>query len=453
MNIYINIILSLISTHYLFGQIISYELSESWSQEEVVNLYNEYGIPQSAGQINYAVDGYKVLYFTPDYNGELVICSGAMFLPSGIGCSPPVLSWQHGTESNDNGAPSNVGNNYNDLMGVVGAANGYIVIMSDFIGLGEGEGIHNYVHADTEASSVIDLIIYGKELAAELLGIVPNNQLFLFGYSQGGHATMAAVKEIEANYSDQLTITASCPMAGPYSMSGAQRLMLESGAPYPNPGYLPYVLFAYDKIYNLYDNIDDVLIYPYNNTLFPLYDGTYNMWEINYTMCEIGEELYGIPEEEFTPIQIFQDEYYEEYLSNDNHPFKLALADNDVYNFIPQSNMMLFHCSGDDNVAYENSQIAYDYFIENGAENIQLEDLGDFNHTDCASFAILGAKIWIDTMADLCAPTSINESRVQSKEIVKQIDFLGRDIEKHTFNQNTISIYSDGSFQKRFKIQ
>ena len=50
---------------------------------------------------------------------------------------------------------------------------------------------------------------------------------------------MAAVKEIEENYTDQLTVTGSCPMAGPYSMSNAQRLMLESGQPYPNPGYLP----------------------------------------------------------------------------------------------------------------------------------------------------------------------------------------------------------------------
>lgn len=453
MNIYLSIIVSLISNYYLFGQIISYELSESWSQEDVANLYNEYGIPQSAGQINYAVDGYKVLYFTPDYNGELVICSGAIFLPSGIGCSPPVLSWQHGTESNDNGAPSNVGNNYNDLMGVVGAANGYIVTMSDFIGLGEGEGIHNYVHADTEASSVIDLIIYGKELATELLGIAPNNQLFLFGYSQGGHATMAAVKEIEANYSDQLTITASCPMAGPYSMSGAQRLMLESGDPYPNPGYLPYVLFAYDKIYNLYDNIDDVLLYPYNNNLLPLYDGTYNMWEINYTMWEIGEELYGIPEEEFTPIQIFQDEYYEEYLSNDNHPFKLALADNDVYNFTPQSNMMLFHCSGDDNVAYENSQIAYDYFIKAGAENIELIDGGNFNHSDCAGIAILAGKVWIDTMADLCEPTNIDENIKKKKEIISHIDFLGRTVTTNIFNQNIITLYSDGSVEKKINLK
>ena len=74
---------------------------KNWSKEEVSNLYVEYGIPESAGQINYAVNGYKVLYFTPEYNGEIVMCSGAIFLPENINCSPPLLSWQHGTESND----------------------------------------------------------------------------------------------------------------------------------------------------------------------------------------------------------------------------------------------------------------------------------------------------------------------------------------------------------------
>ena len=196
-----------------FGQIVSYELIKNWSKEEVTDLYSLYGIPAGAGEVNYSVDGYKVLYLTPDFNGDLVTCSGAIFLPVDLGCSAPILSWQHGTESNDYGAPSNVGNTDNDLMGVIGASHGYIVTMSDFIGLGEGEGFHNYVHAETQASSTIDLIIFGKEFATNMLGIEPNEQLFLFGYSQGGHATMATVREIEANYTDQLSITASCPMA------------------------------------------------------------------------------------------------------------------------------------------------------------------------------------------------------------------------------------------------
>ena len=442
----------LTQTSYTFSQIIAYELAASWSKQEVNELYLENGIPTSTGEINYAVDGYKILYYSPDYNDELVICSGAMFLPAEIGCEAPILSWQHGTESNDDGVPSNVGNNYNDLIGVIGAANGYIVTMSDFIGMGEGEGIHNYVHADTEASSTIDLIIYGKELATELLGISPSDQLFLFGYSQGGHATMAAVKEIETNYSDQLSVTASCPMAGPYSMSEAQRLMLESGQSYPNPGYLPYVLFAYDKVYDLYEDINDVLKPQYNN-LISMYNGTYDMWEINYEMWSIAQEEFGISPSDFTPIQIFQDEYYEEYLNNDDHPFKLALADNDVYDFVPTSPMRLIHCSGDDNVIYDNSQIAYDYFINTGAQNIDLIDGGNLNHTECAGLAILAGKLWIDSMSNLCEITKIDDNKGPEKQAIHYVDFLGRKVSEKMKNQNTITIYNDGSFEKKITIE
>ena len=31
-----------------------------------------------------------------------------------------------------------------------------------------------------------------------------------------------------------------------------------------------------------------------------------------------------------TPIDIFQEDYYQEYLNNNNHPLRLALIDNDV---------------------------------------------------------------------------------------------------------------------------
>ena len=107
----------------------------------------------------------------------------------------PFLSWQHGTTADDYWVPSNIYSD-NNIIGVVGASHGYIVTMSDFIGLGDGVGFHNYVHAKTEASSTIDLILFGKEFAYDK-GVMPNNQLFLFGYSQGGHATMATVRELQ----------------------------------------------------------------------------------------------------------------------------------------------------------------------------------------------------------------------------------------------------------------
>ena len=404
-------------------------------------MYNTNSLPSNVGDINFEVDGYKILYFTPNHNGDLVLCSGAIYLPKGTTCPSPVLSWQHGTSANDTWAPSNIYSD-NNVIGVVAASHGYIVTMSDFIGLGDGVGFHNYVHADTEATSTIDLILLGKEFAYDK-GVMPSAQLFLMGYSQGGHATMAAVREIEQNYNTQLQVTASVPMAGPYSMSGAMRDLMESGMPYPNPGYLPYVLFSYQNIYNLFDDITEVLLPPYNQYLFGMYSGSFSMYEINQTLPE-------------NPIEIFQDEYYQDFLTDPNHPFNLALIDNDVYNFIPQSPMKLLHCNGDDNIPYENSEIAYNFFVEAGASDVYLEDGGDFGHVACAQLAIIGSKLWIDSMSEICEPESVDIldfNPSNDRELIGIVDLLGREQRNIQINnQVLIYFYDDGSYEKRCPI-
>ena len=86
--------------------------------------------------------------------------------------------------------------------------------------------------------------------------------------------------------------------------------------------------------------------------------------------------------------------------------------DNDVYDFTPQAPMRLLHCNGDDNVTYQNAVVAYNSFIDSGAENVELIDGGNLNHEDCFGGAIIGAKLWIDSMADFCN-TSISENGIK----------------------------------------
>ena len=112
--------------------------------------------------------------------------------------------------------------------------------------------------------------------------------------------------------------------------------------------------------------------------------------------------------------------------------------------------MRLIHCSGDDNVAYESSELAYNYFITNGAQNIELIDGGNFNHEQCASIAILGGKLWIDTYAEICQPTQVIELNNQRKKtIINTVDLIGRKTQRD--NPFLINIYSDGSHQKKFQ--
>ena len=79
-------------------------------------------------------------------------------------------------------------------------------------------------------------------------GIIYNNQLFLSGYSQGGHATMALHKALQEHHSSEFQVTASAPGAGPYDISGEQANLFIQGTPYPAPFYLPYVILSYRDI-------------------------------------------------------------------------------------------------------------------------------------------------------------------------------------------------------------
>ena len=72
-----------------------------------------------------------------------------------------------------------------------------------------------------------------------------NDQVFLAGYSEGGYATLAAQSGIESNYSEEITITASFPMAGAYDLAGTMVDYFLSEPEYENPYYVPYVLTSH----------------------------------------------------------------------------------------------------------------------------------------------------------------------------------------------------------------
>ena len=446
----IYIFLFSLSINCCLGQIVSYELIESWDSSEIQNIYSENSIPSYAGEINFGVKGYKVVYLTSNENDSLVDATAAIFLPQNNGFTSPILSWQHGTAVSNLGVPSAQINSQNTI-GIIAASHGYITLMSDYLGLGEGVGDHNYCHSKTEASAIIDLIISTKDFS-ESQGVGMGEQVFLMGYSQGGHATMAAVKEIEQNYSNDITLTASCPMAGPYSMSIAQATMLN--VVYPNPGYFPYVIFSYQRVYgNLYDSPEDLFM-PGFESLFELYNGGYSMEQINDSIWAIAENNYEISPSNFSPLDMIRTDYYNEYINNTEHPFHLALIDNDLIDFTPQAPMQIMHCNADDNVPYENAVMAHAAFIDSGAndEEIILIDGGNFNHTDCATFMVISAKLWFDTMLTGFESIGVYETIIApDKNLNYVINLLGEVVHPEAISSHTmlLYVYDDGSVEKK----
>ncbi|MBT6438346.1 MAG: T9SS type A sorting domain-containing protein [Flavobacteriales bacterium] len=370
----------------LYAQLLSDSLMISYTQQQVDSIYTSAGIPSFVGQTNYDVNVYKILYETTGATGAVTTASGALFLPENVSCGLPIISYQHGTLANESGLPSKLGGEA--LIGTIAASHGYAVVMPDYIGMGDSPGFHPYCHAQTEANAVLDIIRSGK-LFCNSNGYALNDQIFLMGYSQGGHATMAAIKEIELNYSSEFNVVASVPMAGPYDISGVQRELLENDSVYSQPGYLPYIIMGYNEVYDLYDSLQEVFAPPYDSILATLFDGTNGMGTINGYLPSI-------------PKNMIDSAYFANFLADSLHPFKEALRDNDLYNWVPQTHIRMAHCAGDNVVPYEHAQIAYDAFIAAGADSVELINNGNMDHGPCGELSIIGAKLFIDTKAELC---------------------------------------------------
>ena len=83
-------------------------------------------------------------------------------------------------------------------------------------------------------------------------------------------------------------------------------------------------------------------------------------------------------------------QYFEE---DADHPLRVALQENNLWDWLPQASMHMLHGKGDELVPYENSQMAYDQFLVNGAQDIHLEPIPENfgGHSDVAPWALFGA--------------------------------------------------------------
>ena len=364
------------------GEIISATLVQTLDTAQIRQKLISNGVSSLAFiTLNYSIAFYKVVYKTIDFDGNATIASGAVMLPKGTPKPQGIASYQHGTVILKEDVPSRM--NKESLIGMVLSSSlGLNMCSADYLGLGDSPGMHPYIVAKAEANACVDMIRATKKVAATN-GQTINGQLFLFGYSEGGHATMALLKELEEKYATELPVTAAAPMAGPYDVSGYQTNVIVSNSPYPSPFYLPYILFGYNSVYKMYPSANDFLKTPFNQTLPPLFDGLHSSNSINTAMG--GSNV--------IPNTIIRPEVLDAFRYNYQHPLRKALRDNDLYDWKPKTPMMLCHCSGDDQVDYRNTQVAYNTFLANGVNpaNLKMMNPGNLTHGNCALPCLLDA--------------------------------------------------------------
>ena len=377
------------SLYYLF----------SLNKVQLDSMLEANGVPSAFVGTIYDIDVYKVRYFTPSLDSSTIYATGLLTVPSNANCRLPISSFGHGTTSSREGVPSRA-NTGEAIISMVFGSLGYVSTAPDYIGLGDAPPglIHPYQDARTEASATIDLLRAARELAPQL-GYRLNGQVFLSGYSQGGHTAMATHMTMQNQLPNEFTVTASVPMSGPYDLSGVMVDVMLSDSDYAVPGYLPYLVFSWNQRYHFYNNPSDYLRSPYDVTLPPLFDGLHGMDQINAAMPSV-------------PKLIFKQTMIDSFTNNLNHPFRLALKDNDVYDWKPECPVEIVFCRADKEVDPRNALTLLNSFKAKGATNVDTICASEtLPHYQCAQFAVLAMKAFVTPFqhADSCATVGVND--------------------------------------------
>jgi len=333
---------------------------------------------------NYPVTVYGITYETFDHRGQSTLASGALAVPVGAP-AVPMISYQHGTIFERSNAPSV--NTDEHLLGVAFATEGYVAAMPDYIGLGTNSpALHPYVHARSEAVAAVDMLRASKFFVTNSLLASLNGELFIAGYSQGGHVTLALQRELETHHASEFPLTASAPMAGPHDLSGTMRDWMLSDATNDSPSYVGYILFGYDAVYDIFDDASDVLRAPYATTLPPLFDGEHSSSEIDAAMTNV-------------PKHIFTTEFLSDFETNMTSVFNRGLMTNDTYRWVPSVTTRLYHCAADETVPAVNTIVAHSNFVANGSVHVTTRDPSPTStHTEGAAPCLNAANAWFESL-------------------------------------------------------
>ena len=350
--------------------------------------------------LDYDVKMYKLTYNTVDTDSLSIIATGAFFIPTNTSCTEfPFAVYNHGTTLRKNDVPSN--NNPEAIIGKVFSAGGYFVCMPDYIGMGDSPGFHPYVHAKSEATASIDMIRAAREYLTTT-NFVDNNELFLTGYSQGGHACMATTKFIkDESLQSEFNIVASAPSSGPYDLSGIMADTIIAPTPYSNPGYIVYLLASYQLAYgNIFNSWSDVLYSPYDTIVPPFFSG-------NNTTLDMGLLNSLIPNQ---MNLLIRDTCLNNFINdsvNKNHPWWRALIDNDNYDWLPLNPLRMYYCTDDEQIAYTNALNAESTMNNNGALDVQAINMGNNDHEGCILPALSSVFNWFQSIRSPCNISSV----------------------------------------------
>ena len=323
--------------------------------------------------------GVKILllnYVTVGAKGEKgANASGALLVPTGpLGsdCATkptPLVAYSRGTDLSKTRTMANPQDGETLMLAAFYAAQGYSVVATDYLGYAQSTyPFHPYLHADSEATSVIDSVRAAR-IAVKPVDVALSGKVMFTGYSQGGHASMASQRAAESNYGSEFNVVASAHLAGPYNMAGSMKV------PDAIAGYqffVPFIITAWQKVYgNVYAKPQDAFKSPYSDWIENLLPSP---TLTTTTLVATGKLPGGTPNQ--ARDALMQPAFLQAMMTNDKAGISVDAQANTLFNWKPKAPTLLCGGAGDPTVVYAVHQTPmFNNFVSNGLKNVGSVDV------------------------------------------------------------------------------
>ncbi len=362
------------------GSIISSTLLHTYTKTEIKQLLSYTGIPSTL-DFKYSVAIVKIIYWTVDASGNEIKASGAVMYPAGES-NLPIFNMNHGTVvKRDNVASVTPSSIAEGIAGITMGSLGYFSCVPDYPGYGVSDMLHPYIHAKSISYAVIDFIRAAKKYSKKK-NIILNNQLFLAGYSEGGYVTLATQKEMEENYSDEFSITAVAPMAGPYNLLETATNLIQKTR-YNNPAYIGFLLTAYNNIYE-WNRLNDFFVQPYDNMMLSLFDGTQTLREVNSQLPK-------------TLSKLLNQNFITNFLNGNDTQVVNTFEANSLLNWNPIAPLKFYHGDSDNVVPYQIAVSTVDNLKSRTSSSVELITIEGGTHATSILPSVISMVEWFES--------------------------------------------------------
>lgn len=328
-------------------QLIPLETISTFKARVLLTLSGVDGI-----SVEHPVDCYRMLY-TSGSGNDAVRLSGLLALPRGV-APRRLVSFQHGTATTRTAVPSRP-DGTGIAAAVVFAGNGYALIAPDYPGMGESPGRHPYYIADSIGPAVADMVTASQRVKG-----VPTTPVFLAGFSEGGWASLAALRVLESKGQQVL---GSAQVAGAYDLRRVSLPAALKGSAPSHSLYLAYAAWGQAAYYG--HSLDSVLTPEYAATVERLFAG-----------AEPEEILSTLPQD---PRGMFNATFLDAFDRDTAHWYLDSFAANSLVDVTPRAPVRLYYGSQDLDVVPEEALAAAHSMR---ARNVDVEaiDVGAVGH-------------------------------------------------------------------------